>query len=614
MILCKFNTLLRVFIFGLAFWAISFNALAVKNNLIFANVPDGEMITISLPNGAIYEGPVVSKLFEGKGKLTWRNGDKFEGEFYQGQMNGQGELNTNTGDKYVGEFKNGSPHGVGEWIYHNGDSYKGDMAEGDFHGKGVYKNSNGEIYQVEFVKGNATGYGTVTWPNGNEYQGDILDWYAHGEGKLTKVGKETYTGGFKFGNYHGNGLLLYSSGNSYQGEFSQGQFHGIGEFKDVRGVTHKGEFVRGFQRGNGEIIYSNGDHYKGDVKNWNPTGKGILTMTNGSRYIGDITKGVFDGKGEFYFKNGDHYIGTFKAGYFHGNGEYYYATPKGRKPSYKGVWDEGNLLEKDGEKLQQVIVEEDKFYVEESLYQQSTLVNLALNNLEQGKLGSPELYFLSFGAFGDQDVFMKEAIFSKQVFEQHFDTRGKSLSLVNNRKTINDFPMATVGNLKRVLEKMSHKMNVEEDILFLYITSHGSKKYGVTVNFGGVYLHDLSVSSLATSLKESNIKWKVIVVSACYSGQFVDELKDDHTMVMTSSQADHVSFGCSDSADFTFFGRAFFEKAITKQKSFKSAFVEAKNVVYQWEEEEGFDHSIPQLASTDKIEKQLHLWRQSLKN
>jgi len=46
-------------------------------------------------------------------------------------------------------------------------------------------------------------------------------------------------------------------------------------------------------------------------------------------------------------------------------------------------------------------------------------------------------------------------------------------------------------------------------------------------------------------LVDSNIKWKVLVVSACYSGGFVEPLKDANTVVITAADDKSSSFGCA---------------------------------------------------------------------
>jgi Peptidase C13 family len=43
-------------------------------------------------------------------------------------------------------------------------------------------------------------------------------------------------------------------------------------------------------------------------------------------------------------------------------------------------------------------------------------------------------------------------------------------------------------------------------------------------------------------LKKSGIRWKVVVISACYGGGFIDPVKDDTTLVITATRHDRRSF------------------------------------------------------------------------
>jgi hypothetical protein len=68
-------------------------------------------------------------------------------------------------------------------------------------------------------------------------------------------------------------------------------------------------------------------------------------------------------------------------------------------------------------------------------------------------------------------------------------------------------------------------------------------------------------------------------VSACYSGGFIKDLHDPHTMVITAARADRTSFGCADENDMTSFGRAFFKDALPQANSFEEAFAKAARLV-----------------------------------
>ena len=152
------------------------------------------------------------------------------------------------------------------------------------------------------------------------------------------------------------------------------------------------------------------------------------------------------------------------------------------------------------------------------------------------------------------------------------------------------------------------------DILFLYVTSHGSKEHEISVALDGVPLQDLSTQRFKSILGSAGIKWKVLVVSACYSGGFVDALKDEHTLIITAARADRQSFGCSNDAELTYFGRAFFEKSLSADKSFIEAFEQARELVSGWEKEEEREPSEPQMSPNGLIEAKLAEWKRARMN
>ena len=90
-------------------------------------------------------------------------------------------------------------------------------------------------------------------------------------------------------------------------------------------------------------------------------------------------------------------------------------------------------------------------------------------------------------------------------------------------------------------------------------------------------------------------RYKVVVISACYSGGFIPPLKDDKTLVMTAARADRVSFGCSEENDFTYFGRALFAEALNETDDLARAFELAKTRVAEREQADDFEPSEPQL-------------------
>ena len=130
-------------------------------------------------------------------------------------------------------------------------------------------------------------------------------------------------------------------------------------------------------------------------------------------------------------------------------------------------------------------------------------------------------------------------------------------------------------------------MNRDEDVLFLALSSHGSQGATIEVSNEGMEPQPLGAVTLADLLAESGIRWKVIVVSACFSGAFVEPLADDHTIVLTAASKSRTSFGCSDTRDLTYFGEAFYRDSLPGSTQLRAAFETAKQEIRRREKEEG---------------------------
>jgi len=250
---------------------------------------------------------------------------------------------------------------------------------------------------------------------------------------------------------------------------------------------------------------------------------------------------------------------------------------------------------------------------EQFIYNQPAMLERELARLLPGRKGIIDLYFVGFAGDGSQDVFRKEIDVVEPLFRERFDTTGRSLVLINNPATVRTHPVATATALERTLKRVGQVMDRDEDILFLYLTSHGSHDHHLTTQLWPLELRDIDPAMLKRMLDESGITWRVVVVSACYSGGFIEPLKDANTLIMTASDAENSSFGCSDDSDFTWFGKALFDEELRSTFSFPVAFRQASASIGTREKNEGEDPSNPQMYLGEKIRQRLPLLESRLK-
>ena len=233
---------------------------------------------------------------------------------------------------------------------------------------------------------------------------------------------------------------------------------------------------------------------------------------------------------------------------------------------------------------------------EAAFHAQAGLLEGALQKLLPQRAGVTDLYFAGFASYAAEDVFRKEIDAIAPLMRERFDAAGRSVLLVNNASTVMTLPLATKTNLARTLRGIGSRIDREEDIVVLYLTTHGSQRHELAVKFWPLKLDDITPAALKIMLDEAGIKWRVVIVSACYSGGFIEPLKDDNTLVMTASEATRTSFGCGSASDFTYFGRALFDEELRRTHSFAEAFGRARVSIAEREKQMGHEYSNPQIA------------------
>jgi Peptidase C13 family len=226
---------------------------------------------------------------------------------------------------------------------------------------------------------------------------------------------------------------------------------------------------------------------------------------------------------------------------------------------------------------------------------QGELIERALAAIQPGRPGVRELYFVGFAPDASQDVFVNEMRYVRRLFDERFASAGHSIALVNSEDALEEFPIASVTNLERALTRVAAQMNGDEDTLFLYLSAHGYPDHRLSAVQPPLELASLTPTALARLLEATGIKWRVIVVSACYSGGFIEPLRDENSIIITASSAERTSFGCETGRDFTYFGEAYFRDALARTRSFTEAFARAKDEVAKREREEGLEASQPQM-------------------
>jgi len=225
---------------------------------------------------------------------------------------------------------------------------------------------------------------------------------------------------------------------------------------------------------------------------------------------------------------------------------------------------------------------------------QSSLLANKLGQILPGRPNQVDVYFLGFAGNGDEAVFANEVRFAEKRISEMYSTDQRSAVLASSIHNLDSQPLASTQNLFQSISELGDKMDAEDDILFLFLSSHGWNDATLQVSLGKLSLEQLRGADLRIALDTAGIRWRIIVISGCYTGSFIKPLKTRQTVIMTAASAQDVSHGCEPGNEMTDFGRALFEDAIGSGDGLLEDFRRARSIIAKREKLEGLTPSKPQ--------------------
>ena len=237
------------------------------------------------------------------------------------------------------------------------------------------------------------------------------------------------------------------------------------------------------------------------------------------------------------------------------------------------------------------------FEAQQALWQQTTA------RIAPERAGVVDVYALIFSPYAAEDVFLRESRMVAAVLAERFDAGGRVIQLANHPSTAQTLPWATRLNLERAIGALAARMDREHDVLVVYLTSHGAGDFKLAAAHEPLKVEPVGPGDLRRMLDQAGIRNRVVAVSACYAGGWIDPLASDTTLVMTAADAAHTSYGCGRRSELTFFGRAVFDEQLRRTRSFEEAFAAAVPLIRRREIEAGKNDgfSNPQISVGAKI-------------
>lgn len=226
------------------------------------------------------------------------------------------------------------------------------------------------------------------------------------------------------------------------------------------------------------------------------------------------------------------------------------------------------------------------------LLEQRRLLDAALSALAPQRPGMIDAYVVSVALDSDA-VFAREAREAARVLAARYDAEGRALVLAGPDGRDDDYPRGSIEALFVALAGVSEILDTREDVIVLFMTSHGLK-VGLTYHYGDSGYGILSPQRLRDVLAELGIERRIVIANACFSGIFVPALASSDTAILTAASAQRSSFGCEPDNDWTFYGDALVNRALRKPQSLADAAREAARTIAEWETGRRLLASLPQ--------------------
>lgn len=220
----------------------------------------------------------------------------------------------------------------------------------------------------------------------------------------------------------------------------------------------------------------------------------------------------------------------------------------------------------------------------------------ALGGLKPQRPGIVDAYVLSIGLDSDP-VFGREAAEAARVLSRRYDAEGRTvlLSAGTGAKSVSA-PNGSPQNLAVMLAGIAERMDPKEDVLILFATAHGGADNGLAYRDDGFGSGMVGPKRMADMLDGLGVRRRMVIVSACYSGIFVEPLANDHSVIVTAASATTTSFGCLATNDWTYFGDALINTALRKPVALDAAVKEAFDLIAGWEAKDTLFPSQPQVS------------------
>lgn len=180
---------------------------------------------------------------------------------------------------------------------------------------------------------------------------------------------------------------------------------------------------------------------------------------------------------------------------------------------------------------------------------------------------------MAIAAGGSQAIFGREAEAVQGLLGRRLGRSAAGVLLSNAAAHHDRQPLANRDNLTAVLTAIGERFDPATDLAVIFLTAHGGPNSALQTDMpNSLALQSIDAWFLAEQLARTPITRRIVIVSACFSGTWLDPLAAPDAIVLTASSATRTSFGCDDRREFTHFGTALLGGGLGQGASWRESF------------------------------------------
>lgn len=214
------------------------------------------------------------------------------------------------------------------------------------------------------------------------------------------------------------------------------------------------------------------------------------------------------------------------------------------------------------------------------------------------------IIFAGFAMHSQSKAFRNDVLLAEK-WVKDIDPNALMLKLANpaHDQPI-DWPQATAENFALVMSKTAEVARPRDRVL-LFISTHSNPGL-LNISVGGKNLQPLTPKALSDALAPLHKVPTLVVLSACYSGAFIEPLKAPDRVVITATDTRRTSFQCKYNGNHTPFAEALFGQTDADSRSMTDWLAEAQKSIATQEKRRKLPASQPSLFVGDDAKAWAH--------